>query len=91
MVWAERQIGLAIGLIDLRDDAVLWRARHAARRGAGGAPLSPLSLLVSTGAAARFAADADVPLSLLDDALRRTLATLPDLRGAELRTGVSSR
>ncbi|NQW09705.1 MAG: hypothetical protein HQ481_07485 [Alphaproteobacteria bacterium] len=80
LIWTERQIGFAADLIDLRDDTVLWQARHTARRGGGGVPLSPLSLLMSAGVAAQLATDEDVLPSLLDDALRRTLATLPDTR-----------
>lgn len=80
VVWAERQIGLTVQLVDLRDGSVLWRARHTARRGGGGVPLSPFSFLVSAGEAAALAADEDVPRSLLDDALRRVFTTLPDTR-----------
>jgi hypothetical protein len=80
MVWAEVQITVELAMSALEDDKILWQARHTARRGDGGLPVSPVSILMAAGAAAAFAQDGDVMPSLIDDALRRTFLTLPDVR-----------
>ena len=62
------------------DDAVLWKARHVANRSDGGLPFSIIGVAVAGFEAARFRADEDVPDSLIDDAVRRMMVTLPDVR-----------
>ncbi|GAB6052782.1 hypothetical protein JCM17960_16020 [Magnetospira thiophila] len=80
VVWSERQVGLRLELFRASDDRRLWLAAHTARRGDGGLPLSPLSLVASAATAGAFQADAEVMESLIDDALRRMMRTLPDTR-----------
>ena len=87
--WTQSRIGLdvSIGLAD--DDAVVWRARHVATRSDGGFPLSPFSAAFSLFEATRLSTDGDVSFSLVDDAVRRIVKTLPDTRFpvAALRRG----
>ncbi|CCQ75287.1 hypothetical protein [Magnetospira sp. QH-2] len=80
LVWSERQVGLRLELARAFDDKILWRAAHTARRGDGGLPLSPLSVVASAATAGAFHADGEIMDSLIDDALRRMLRTLPDSR-----------
>jgi len=80
LIWTEARVVLHLRLVDLADDLVLWEAGHAARRGDGGLPLSPFSAMVAVAAAAALAGDRDLMPSLIDDALRGALASLPDLR-----------
>ena len=82
VVWAERRIGLDLVLHRIGDSNFrLWWARHAASEGDGGLPISPLSAAGAMVRAARVAGDAGQALSLLDDVLRRIMASLPDVRG----------
>ncbi len=80
LVWARRRFGLDVVLARAADGADLWKARHASYRSDGGLPLSPFSVAFSALEAARFYADGDVLPSLVDDVVRRTVATLPDVR-----------
>lgn len=80
LVWSEKQVGFTVALARTSDDQILWWAAHTARRGNGGLPLSPLGLLGSAAVAGGFHADSEVVDSLIDDALRRMLRTLPDTR-----------
>ena len=67
-------------LVDSRTAKHFEVLRHEARRGDGGIPLSPLSLLTAVGTSLTLKADTDVMPSLVDDALRRMCETLPRLR-----------
>lgn len=78
--WAQTRVGLEVKMMRSDDDNVVWQARHEATRSGGGLPLSPLSIATKSFMATRFNADGDVPLSLLDDALRRMVNTIPDTR-----------
>ena len=69
-----------MSLIRIRDDKVVWQARHVATRSDGGVPLSPASAIVNIFQAASFQGDGDVNFSLADDAVRRIVKTLPDVR-----------
>ncbi len=80
LVWARRRFGLDVALVRAADGAALWKARHASYRSDGGLPLSPFSVAFSAFEAARFYADGDIAPSLVDDVVRRTVATLPDVR-----------
>ena len=78
-IWAERRVGLELALSEA-GGAVLWRARHVARRGDGGLPFGVLAAAGAAVRAGRLWSDPEAGLSLLDDALRRITATLPDFR-----------
>ena len=80
LVWARRRFGLDVVLVRAADGAALWKARHASYRSDGGLPLSPFSVPLSAIEAGRFYADGDIAPSLVDDVVRRTVATLPDVR-----------
>jgi hypothetical protein len=78
--WSQARIGLEMSLIRVRDDKVVWQARHVAARSDGGIPLSPVSAIYNIFQAASFQGDGDVNFSLADDAVRRIVKTLPDVR-----------
>ncbi len=80
LVWARRSLGLDIALVGFADQTVHWQARHSASRSDGGLPLSPFSVPMSIFEAARLHADDDILPSMVDDAVRRAVATLPDVR-----------
>jgi hypothetical protein len=80
LFWAERGIELTLALIDAKDGRTLWTARHRAQRADGGLPISFLALPFSMARAARVKSDPELYASIADDAARRLLATLPDIR-----------
>lgn len=80
VVWSQVQIGLEVVMVRVRDGRVLWRARHIADRSDGGLPLSPIGLAVDGYASAQFAADSEIADSVVDDAVRRLVRSLPDAR-----------
>lgn len=80
--WSQTRVGLDMQLVRLEDDQVLWRGRHVASRSDGGVPTSPFSAPVSMFHANNLVQDSDVEPSLVDDAARRILATMPDARYA---------
>ena len=82
VIWTQARVGLEVMMTRAGDGAVLWQARHVATRSGGGLPLSPFSIVSNAFMAARLNADGDVPLSLIDDALRRMVRTLPNTRYA---------
>jgi len=55
----------------------LWQAAHTVWRADGGLPLSPVGALSGMASAAMFAQDKEIMPSLIDDALRRMVRTLP--------------
>lgn len=79
-IWTEARVSIALSLTPISGDEVLWHAAHIARRGDGGLPLSPLSIIMATASAAALASDQDLIPSLVEDAVRRTMRTLPDIR-----------
>jgi hypothetical protein len=82
VIWAERRLGLELELSRIgAPEHVLWRARDAGARGDGDLPLSPLAVAGAMFRAARLAGDQGQGASLLDDVLRRMMASLPDFRG----------
>ncbi len=80
LVWSEFRIGLDARLFRARDGRLLWRARHVADRSGDGLPLLPIGAVVETFSPTRFSADADVVGSVVDDAVRRIVVSLPDSR-----------
>lgn len=82
VIWAQRRIGLEISLYRVgAPDQPLWWGRRDGVKGDGDLPLSPLSVAGAMWRAARVAGDVEQGVSLLDDVLRRMLASLPDVRG----------
>ena len=78
VVWSQVRIGLEVRMTRTRDRRLLWRARHIAERSEGGIPFSPLGVVVDGITSARFAADREIVDSVVDDAVRRIVASLPD-------------
>ncbi|MBT3360161.1 MAG: hypothetical protein HN403_11100 [Rhodospirillales bacterium] len=80
LFWTQERIGLDISMVRIIDGAVVWKARHIATRSEGGLPLSPFSAVYNLATVGQFKMDGDVAISLVDDATRRIVATLPDAR-----------
>jgi hypothetical protein len=80
LVWTQERIGLEIRMRRASDETLVWQARHSATRSEGGVPFSPFSAAFNALSVGRFKSDSDVPHSLLDDAARRIIKTLPDTR-----------
>ncbi len=80
VLWTNRTVGISLRLIRASDGVLLWQAQHKAGRGDGGLPFSPLSLPVSIARAARIKGDPEIFHSIADDAVRRMMRTLPDMR-----------
>ena len=82
LVWARTRFGLAVSLERASDGRSLWRASHTAERSAGGLPLSILGMPKDAFSAGRLMKDGEVFPSMVDDVVRRVMASLPDTRGA---------
>lgn len=78
--WTQERIGIEVRMVRASDGEVLWRARHVATRSKGGLPLSPISAVYDLVTVGDFKTDRDLPYSLVDDATRRLVATIPDTR-----------
>ncbi|MDV7338361.1 hypothetical protein RYZ26_02050 [Terasakiella sp. A23] len=76
-VFAEKHVGVRLDLMRFEDDEPMWQAAHTVWRADGGVPSSPLGLLGGFASAARFKGDAEILPSLVDDAMRRMIRTLP--------------
>ncbi len=82
VVWAQTRFGLSVSLERAGDGRRLWRASHTAERSAGGLPLSILGVTKDAFSAGRLMKDREVFPSMLDDVVRRVMASLPDTRVA---------
>ena len=80
VVWTDLSVAIQLTLVRSRDGRVLWRAKHKARRADGGLPLTLIGAGASTFSAGRLASDRDVLPSMIDDAVRRIMTSLPDTR-----------
>jgi len=81
LVWSQVQIALEVRMVRSGDRQVLWKARHIAERSGGGLPLSPVGIAVNAFTSARFSIDfRDVTVSVIEDAVRRIVQSLPDAR-----------
>lgn len=80
VIWSDRSLTIDLSLQRVRDGAIVWRAAHTASRGDGGLPLSPIGLGGAALRAGLSHGDTGIFPSLLDDAMRRMFATLPDTR-----------
>ena len=83
LVWSSVKMTVDVRM-EASDGKILWRAKTEASRSDGGVPLSPLSILTNGFNAARFAADqSDISESVISDAVRRIVHTIPDARRFE--------
>jgi len=80
VVWTNLSVGLRLTLKRARDGQVLWRGAHTAERMDGGLPISIFGAGAGLFSAGKLAGDTDAVPSMIDDNLRRTLASLPDMR-----------
>jgi len=80
VVWTNLSVSLTLTLKRARDGQVLWRGAHTAERMDGGLPISVFGAGAGLFSAGKLAGDADAVPSMIDDNLRRTLASLPDMR-----------
>ena len=77
--------------IDPSRKTILWRARHAANRNAGGVAISPLGAVMKVIDTTAQQSDSDIRASLADDVARRLMTSLPDLRASRMAIpGISS-
>ena len=68
----------------------MWRARHEAKRSAGGLAVSPLSAFIKVVETTAQQSDNDIRESLADDVARRLMKSLPDLRSTKMAIPGSS-
>ena len=80
VVWSQVQIGLEVVMLRAADGHVLWKARHIADRSDGGLSLSPIGLVVDTYSSSQFSSDREIAESVVDDAVRRLVRSLPNAR-----------
>ena len=80
LVWSQVGIGLEMTLSRGADQVIVWQARHLAKRSEGGISFSPIGLLADTVFSTRFASDRDVVEGVIDDAIRRMLLPLPNVK-----------
>ena len=80
VVWSQVRIGIEVKMVRARDGRLLWRARHVANRSEGGIPFTPIGVVVDGYSSTRFSADREIIDSVVDDAVRRLVASLPNAR-----------
>ena len=76
-VFAKKHLGVRVDINRFEDDQPLWQAAHTVWRADGGVPTSPIGLIGGVASATMFKADQEVMPSLIDDAMRRMVRTLP--------------
>lgn len=84
VLWAQRRLNLRLTMTRLSDGKLLWQAQHTAGRADGGFPISIIDLPLSAARAVWVSQDPEIFDSIADDAARRMMKTLPDLRGHAL-------
>ena len=80
VLWAHRGLTIGLTMSRIADGAVLWQARHSAGRADGGLPISIIDLPISAARAVMVTNDSEMFASIADDAVRRMIKTLPDIR-----------
>ncbi len=80
VIWTDISVGMQLTLRRARDGEVIWRGKHQARRSDGGLPLTIFGAGGSVFAAGRLANDPDTLPSMIEDSVRRMMASLPDIR-----------
>lgn len=78
--WSQMDVELELAIVRPGDGFRLWHGLHKARRGDGGLPISPLSLGGAAITAGWVQGDGDRLPSMIDDAMRRIVLTIPDTR-----------
>lgn len=81
LFWSKFSIVVDVRMEKVSNGKTIWQARTEATRSDGGLPLGPFSIFANAFNSARFVADeADVGASVISDAVRRLIQTLPDAR-----------
>ena len=80
LIWTDLSLNVGLTLRRAVDDKAIWQSYHHARRNGGGLPLTVFGAGTSTFAAGRLASDSDAVPSIVDDCIRRMVASLPDTR-----------
>ena len=80
LIWAQIRFGVTISMRRASDGRRLWRGSHMASRSAGSLPFSISSVPAGAFSAGRLMKDGDVFPSMVDDVVRRVMASLPDTR-----------
>jgi hypothetical protein len=80
VVWSQVQIGIEVTMVRAHDKKLLWRARHMADRSEGGIPFSPLGIVIDAYSSVRFTSDMEIEESVIDDAVRRLVRSIPNSR-----------
>ncbi|MEE2760929.1 MAG: hypothetical protein VYE18_05740 [Pseudomonadota bacterium] len=83
--WSQMDVELQLSIESPGKGEYLWYARHKARRGNGGLPLSPPGLGAAVISAGWVQGDGDRLPSIIDDAMRRMALTIPDTRQFSVR------
>ena len=84
VLWAQRGLTIGLTMSRIADGTVLWQARHSAGRADGGLPISIIDLPISVARAVMVTNDPEMFASIADDAARRMIKTLPDIRDGHL-------
>ena len=79
-VWAQKKLVIKVCIFRILSNKELWCSKHAVSRSDGTIPLSPVSLGVGVYKAVIHSTDQDIILSMIDDAMRRMMVTLPRIR-----------
>jgi len=90
VVWAQRGLTINLAMRGIMDGKLLWQARHTAGRADGGLPISIIDLPMSAVRAGMLRGDPELFASIADDAVRRMMKTLPDIRGTASVGGLST-
>jgi len=80
VLWANKSVSVSLRITRAKSGDLLWRAHHRASRGDGGLPISLISLPLSIARAGRIKGDREIFYSIVDDAIRRMMSTLPNTR-----------
>jgi len=91
VLWAQRRLTISLVMTRINDGKILWQARHNAGRADGGLPISIIDLPLSVARAGLVTRDTELFASIADDAIRRMMKTLPDVRGLDPARGSLAR
>jgi len=76
-VFAKKHVGVRVDIKRFSDNKSVWQAAHTVWRADGNVPFSPIGVLGGLASATMFKNDQEIIPSLIDDAMRRMVRTLP--------------
>lgn len=80
LFWSSKSLEIELVMHGVNEEEIFWRAAHSNKRSDGGFPTSPISVGTAIFKASQAHNDRETMPSMVDDALRRMMATLPDTR-----------